>query len=151
MQFDTSLKLYQMQERLAFLADQITGVRDQAKERSAKLNKNDDLAKRLISFANGLDSLHKSIVATKEGYLTGEEQLREKVVELYLFVSLHAGRPTQSQLGKLDVYTAELDQATSKYQAIVDKQLTDLNTRLTGKNLEPIQLLTKEEWDKKQL
>lgn len=151
MQFDTSLKLYQMQERLAFLADQITGVRDQAKERSAKLKKNDDLAKRLVSFANGLDALHKSIVATKEGYLTGEEQLREKVVELYLFVSLHAGRPTQSQLGKLDVYTAELDQASSKYRAIVDKQLPDLNTRLTGKNLEPIQLLTKEEWDKKQL
>ena len=151
MQFDTSMKLYQIQERLAFLADQITGVRDQANDRAGKFPKGDGLAKSLTAFASRLDALHKSIVATKEGYLTGEEQLREKVVELYLFVSLHAGRPTQSQLGKLTVLNTQLDQANSKYETIVNKELKDLNSKLTGKKLEPIKLMTKEEWDKKQL
>ena len=149
-QFETSMKLYQMQERLAFLADQITNVRDQAKDRAGKLKKNDGLAKKLSTFANQLDMLHKSIVATREGYLTGEEQLRERVVELYLFVSLHAGRPTQSQLGRLTVLTGELDKANAKYEAIVGKELNPLNTQLTAKKLEPIQIMTKEEWDKKQ-
>ncbi|MCI0417104.1 glycosyl hydrolase, partial [bacterium] len=149
-QFETSMKLYQMQERLAFLADQITGVRDQAKDRAGKLKKGDELAKALTGFANRLDALHKSIVATKEGWLTGEEQLREKVVELYLFVSLHAGRPTESQIGKLSVLNAELDQANAKYESIISKELDNLNKRLAAKKLEPIKLMTKEEWDKKQ-
>ncbi len=150
-QFETSMKLYEMQERLAFLADQIVSVRDQAKDRAGKLQKGDSLAKNLTNFANRLDALHKSIVATKEGYLTGEEQLREKVVELYLFVSLHAGRPTQSQLGKLAVLNSQLDQANAKYEAIVNKELPQLNSGLTAKKLEQINLITKEEWDKKQL
>jgi hypothetical protein len=140
-----------MQERLAYLADQITGVRDQAKERAAKLAKGDNLGKELNVFANKLDALHKSIVATKEGYLTGEEQLREKVVMLYLFVSLHSGKPTQSQLGRLSVLTGQLDEANRKYQAIIDKDMNALNSKLTAKKLEPIKIMTKEEWDKKQI
>jgi hypothetical protein len=150
LQFETSMKLYRMQERLAFLADQITGARDQAKDRAAKLKKGEDLTKSLTRFADQLDALHKSIVATKEGWLTGEEQLRERVVELYLFVSLHAGRPTESQLGRLNVLNNELDQANQKYEGIISKELEPLNSKLSGKKLEPIKLLTKEEWDKKQ-
>jgi hypothetical protein len=149
-QFETSLKLYRMQERLAFLSDQITAARDQAKDRASKLKKGDELSKALTGFASRLDALHKSIVATKEGYLTGEEQLREKVVELYLFVSLHAGRPTESQLGRFSVFDAELNQANAKYESIIGKELDNLNSRLTTKKLEPIKLITKEEWDKKQ-
>ena len=150
-QFDTSMKLYVMQEQLAFLSDQITGARDQARDRANKLNKGDKLAKSLNSFADRLDAHHKSLVATKEGWLTGEEQLRERVVELYLFVSLHAGRPTQSQLGKLSVLQSELQQANATYEKIVNAELNALNSSLKSKGVEPVQLLTKEEWDKKQI
>ena len=151
LQFDTSMVLYRMQEQLAFLADQITGLRDQAKDRAAKLKKGDALAKSLTSFADRLDAHHKSIVATKEGWLTGEEQLRERAVELYVFVSLHSGRPTESQLGRLSVLQNELKEATSAFEGIVEKELSSLNSKLTAKGLEPIKLITKEEWDKKQV
>ncbi len=150
LQFDTSMKLYQMQERLAFLADQLTGSRDQARERAGKMKKGEDLAKSLNAFADRLDSLHKSIVATKEGMLTGEEQLRERVVELYLFVILHPGRPTDSQLTRMAALDKNLEQADSKYRAIIGKDLDALNTRLKSRKMEPIQPATREEWEKKQ-
>jgi hypothetical protein len=149
-QFETSMTLYRMQERLAYLADLMTGARDQAHDRAQKLKKGDDLAKSLNAFADHLDAVHKTIVATKEGYLTGEEQTRERAVELYLFVSFHAGRPTESQLGRVGVLTKELDAANEKYDAIVGKELSALNSKLTSRKLEPIKLTTKEEWDKKQ-
>jgi len=149
-QFETSMTLYRMQERLAYLADQMTGARDQARDRAKKLKGGDELAKALNGFADRLDALHKTIVATREGYLTGEEQTRERAVELYLFVSFHAGRPTESQLGRVDVLNKELDQANTKYDGIIGKELSALNSRLAAKKLEPIKPMTKEEWDKKQ-
>jgi hypothetical protein len=55
-------------------------------------------------------------------------------------VSLHAGRPTESQLGKLSVLNAELDQANAKYESIIGKELNNLNSRLAANKLEPIKL-----------
>jgi photosystem II stability/assembly factor-like uncharacterized protein len=149
-QFETSMSLYRMQERLAYLADQMTGARDQARDRAKKMKSGEALAKELNGFADRLDALHKTIVATKEGNLTGEEQTRERALELYLFVSFHAGRPTESQMGRMEVLNRELDAANQKYDAIIGKELSGLNTKLGARKLEPIKIMTKEEWDKKQ-
>lgn len=151
LQNETTMKLYQMQERLAFIADLVTDARDQAKARAEKLSKGDGLAKSLRTFADKLDTLHKTLVATKEGFITGEEQLREKVVELYLFVSNFAGRPTDSQLARLGVLEKEIEKANAAYEEIIGKELQSLNSRLKNKRLDPIGVMTKEEWEKKQL
>src|SRR6185503_947085 len=72
LQQQTVWKLYQMQERLAFVDAVVTDARDQAKERAKKLDEKDAVAKDLQAFAEKLDGLHKTLVATKEGAITGE-------------------------------------------------------------------------------
>lgn len=149
LQQETTMKLYRMQERLAFISDSVTDVRDQARDRAGKLKK-DSLAKDLTGFADRLDKLQKTLVATKEGFLTGEEQLRERVVNIYLFVSFYAGKPTNSQVQETEKLEKEIEKANSEYEAITGKDLSGLNAKLKDKKMDPLKLLTKEEWDKKQ-
>jgi photosystem II stability/assembly factor-like uncharacterized protein len=150
LQQQTVRKLYQMQERLAFVDDVVTGARDQAKERAKKLEAGDSVAKDLEAFAEKLDALHKTLVATKEGAITGEEQLRERIVDLYGWVSQYGGRPTESQLGRIPLLEKEIDSANAQFESIIGKELSGINAKLSGKKLEPIKVMTKDEYDKKQ-
>lgn len=150
LQEQTVMKLYTMQDQLGYIADCVTGARDQAKEIAKKRGKGDGLAKTLQSFADRLDKLHKTLVATREGFLTGEEQLRERVVDLYSAVSGYGGRPTESQLARMAILDAEIQKAQESFQTIIKKDLDQINSQLKGKKLEPIKINTKEEWDKKE-
>jgi hypothetical protein len=142
-------KLYAMQERLAFVDDQVTGARDQARDRAKKLA-NDPLAKDLEALADKLETLHKSLVATKEGPITGEEQLRERIVELYGWASQFSGRPSQSLLDRIPLLDKDIDAAVASLDGITGASLAGMNSKLAEKKLDPVKLLTREEWDKKQ-
>ena len=149
-QQQTVWKLYGMQERLAFVDDVITDARDKAKDRAKKLDNGDAMSKELEAFADKLDSLHKTLVATKEGAITGEEQLRERIVELYGWVTQFGGRPTQSVLDRIPVLEKEIADANATFEAIIGKELAGVNSKLAGKKLDAIKVMTKEEYDKKQ-
>ncbi|MFQ5708476.1 MAG: WD40/YVTN/BNR-like repeat-containing protein [bacterium] len=151
LQQQTVLKLYRMQEALAFTAEAITDAMEQADARKGQLKKKDKLARSLTAFSDQLDKLHKTLVATKKGgWLTGEEQLREKVVDLYGAVSNYGGRPTQSQLQRMAILDREIEKSQASFKSIVAKKLQSLNAKLKGKKLEPIRIMTKEAFDKRQ-
>jgi photosystem II stability/assembly factor-like uncharacterized protein len=150
LQQQTVHKLYEMQERLAFIDDTVTDTRDKAKDRAGRLDGADAVAKEVQAFADKLEALHKTLVATKEGAITGEEQLRERIVELYGWVSQYGGRPTQSLLDRIPVLEKEIDAKNAEFESTITKDLSAVNARLTSKKLEPIKVMTKEEYDKKQ-
>jgi len=150
LQQQTVHKLYDMQERLAFIDSLVTDTRDKAQDRVAKLESGDSVAKELKDFADRLDALHKTLVATKEGAITGEEQLRERIVELYGWVSQYGGRPTQSLLDRVPVLEKEIDAKNAEFDAIIAKDLSTVNAKLASKKLEQIKVMTREEYDKKQ-
>jgi hypothetical protein len=150
LQQQTVWKLYVMQERLAFVDGLVTDARDKAKDRGKKLETGDPIVKELEAFADRLDGLHKTLVATREGNITGEERLRERIVELYGWVSQFGGRPTQSLLDRIPVLEKEISDANAAFEAIITKELAGVNSKLAEKKLEPIKVMTKEEYDKKQ-
>lgn len=151
LQQKTVWKLYRMQEELAYVAESITDARDQAKNEAGKLKKGDGFVKDLNRFADTLDELHKTLVATRKvAGITGEKQLREKVVDLYGSVSNYYGRPTESQLSRVGVLEKEIEKANAAYKQIIEKDLEKVNKKLEKKKLEPIKIMTKEEWDEKQ-
>ena len=62
-----------------------------------------------------LDDLYKSLTTTREGgWMSGEEQLRERLATLYGAINTYDGRPTDSQLAEIDVLAEELAQARKK-------------------------------------
>src|SRR2546426_483760 len=97
-----------------------------------------------------VDELRKKIVATKEGgMITGEERLRENLADLYGNVIFYDGRPSQTQVERTDVIARELADVVRDFDAWSAKELGGLNTALGTKQLEPVRVLTREQWEAK--
>ena len=150
-QFDLLMKLYHALEDMTFATDRINGVRTALEDRAGKLPANDPLATRLRDAAKQVDELRRRIVATKEGgAITGEQRLREYLTELYGNVSNYEGRPTQTQMDRSDAIARELGDVVKDFDAWVARELGGINSALGQKGLEPINVLTRAGWEKKQ-
>ena len=61
------------------------------------------------------------------------------------------GRPTQSQLDRTQVLAGQLAAAQSSFESLTTgRELAQLNSQLEGKSLEPIAVISREEWDLEQ-
>ncbi len=152
LQQQTVLKLYQLTERIAYLGAATTETRDQAEERAEGLRQKDGLRKRLESFVDELNEFNDSLVVTDDETqgITGDERLREKVTGLYLSVMVYGGRPTASQLARFEVFEREVERFRGRLDTIMANRVEKLNSDLMSKDLEPLKLLTEDEFEKRQ-
>lgn len=134
----TVQEMYESLGQLTALVERITRVRDVARERAKGLAAKDALAKKLTAFADAVEAQRGKLVATKEGRFTGEEQLRERLGQLYGAVNGYDGRPTGSQIAYQSVLTGELEKAGKEFDAFAAKELPGLNATLGKQKLEPI-------------
>ena len=140
------MRLYDMLADFTFLTDRVKSLRDQANARAAKLSGADK--KKLTDYANALDEQYKTLVSTRDGgWLSGEEQLRERIGALYGAINTYDGRPTDSQIGEIDVVAKDLAKKQSEFETAT-RQLEALNRTLTARKLEPITVVSRSEWDK---
>ena len=100
LQQKTALNVYDLLSDLTFLADSVTDLRDQARNRAEELSKKDKAA--LEAFADSLDTLHQTlVVAEGGGWIAGKEELREHLGGLFGDISNYDGRPSDSQLERM--------------------------------------------------
>ena len=148
-QFDLSMKLYNLLGDMTFAVDRINGVRLDLDRAAANLPASDPLVARLRAASAQVDELRRKIVATKEGgAITGEERLRENLADLYGNVISYEGRPAQTQVERTDAIARELGDIVSDFDAWLAKEMPGLNSALSGKQLTPIKVITRAEWDK---
>jgi photosystem II stability/assembly factor-like uncharacterized protein len=146
LQYETSMKLYKMQEDLAYLVENINKVQSETSE----LMKGDKISKSTgKTLLDKLEDLRKELVATKEGQITGEERLREKLGWLYVTVTWYNGRPTDSQLDRVGGLQFEMEEAQKKAEDIYRNYLSKVNAELKTSGSKAIELMTREEFDKK--
>lgn len=144
----TALEIYDMLEDMAFLVDSLNGLKDGARERAEGLKDGERTARKVEEFADGLEEMRKTLVATREGAgISGEEQLRERLGALYGSVNGYEGRPTDSQLDRLASLGRELEEATAAYRAYVDEHLETVNAALGKEELAPLEPLSREAWE----
>jgi photosystem II stability/assembly factor-like uncharacterized protein len=147
-QFDLAMKLSKTLARMSYAVDSITGMRDSAVLRSAKLQQSDPLRKSLEQLSEQSDSLRSKIVATKEGgAVTGEQRIREYTTEVYGDVNQYDGKPTDDQVARADAMARELEDVIHEFEQ-VSARLPGINTALQRKKMEPIQTLSHEQWEK---
>jgi photosystem II stability/assembly factor-like uncharacterized protein len=151
LQAETALKLYQMLGDLTYKVDTITSARNQARARAAQLPEGDATRTALEAIATSLDQIRGKIVATREGGgITGEERIREQMGGLYGDVNGYEGRPTQSQIDRMNALAKDLDVVIAQFDALVQKDLAAINATLAQKQLEPIKVLSRADWEKAQ-
>lgn len=146
LQYETSMKLYKMQEDLAYLVENINKVQSE----TSKLIEGNKISKSSAkTLLDKLEDLRKELVATKEGQITGEERLREKLGWLYVTVTWYNGRPTDSQLDRVGGLQYEIQEAEKKAEDIYKNYLSKVNAELKNSGTKAIELMTREEFDKK--
>jgi photosystem II stability/assembly factor-like uncharacterized protein len=149
LQHETTMKIFRMQEDLAFLGDKMTSLRDSA----SALTKNTadkELEKAVNAFSDKVNTWHTTLSASIEGTaVTGEEKIREKISMLYYGVSSFDGRPTDSQLDRIRGLQKEVDDASHKCDEILATDLTKLNAALVKAKLSKLNVMTREEWELK--
>lgn len=149
LQQETALKLYGMLGRLTFQVDRILDLQRQASAGVEKLAKGNAARRKLETFSGGLEKIRATLVATRPGQLTGEEQIRERIGTLYGGVNGYDGRPTKSQLDRMAALEKELDAAVARLDAFLARELPAASGALP-KDAAPLKALTREEWDRRQ-
>ena len=148
-QYELSMKLYKLLGRMSYAVDSINNLRQGAALRAAKLQDHDPLRRSLDQLSAQAEALRSKIVATKEGgAITGEQRLREYAAENYGNVSQYDGRPTDDQVARTDALSRELDDLMHELDQVTARQLPAINTALQRKKLEPIQIVSQEQWEK---
>ena len=147
-QFALANRLVTLLGDMSFAVERMNGLRSGLADRAAKLPAADPLAQRLRDASAAADVLRKKIVATKEGgMITGEERLRENLADLYSAVVFYDGRPSQMQLDRTDAIGHELSDVVAAFDVWSAKDLAALNTELGTKKLQPIVLITRQDWE----
>ncbi len=145
------LASYKMLETLTWIDTAATGLRDALRDRVAKLPAGDALRRQAEKLAGDLDTFHSSLVATGEGgWMSGDEELREKLATLYGGMNGYEGRPTKAQLDQLRILGDRLDKAAAHLESLAKTDLQAINRDLAKRKLATVPLLTREEWQKKQ-
>jgi len=150
-QYELVMKLYHLFSHMTYAVDAIESVHDSATAAEAKVNVKDALHGRLQQVAEHADDLRSKIVATKEGgAITGEERIREHLGELYQYVNDYEGRPGDYQVTRAAALARELEDVITDFHKLSDGQLPAINKDLQKKKLEPIRVLSEEDWQKGQ-
>ncbi|MBI4540186.1 MAG: exo-alpha-sialidase [Gemmatimonadetes bacterium] len=146
----TALTLYAMVERLAYMVDAIIELRDRARARAAEPGTQGAPSRALVAYAERLDAFRAGLVATSEaGFLAGEERLREKLVALYGAVNGYEGRPTDSQLRRMELLARELEAAEARFGVLTGAGLRALSEQLARRRQQPLELLSRQKWERR--
>lgn len=140
----TEQRLYRGIERLAYVGDGLVALRDAARERAPKLS--GGARKRLDQLATDAESLRASFVMGGDGYIGGDVKLRERLGDLYGNVLGFEGRPSPSQLARLELLDEEVVAVERRFATLLERDLAAAAALLAKAKLDPIVLPTVDEW-----
>jgi photosystem II stability/assembly factor-like uncharacterized protein len=150
-QHETAMTLYGMLGRLTYVAETVKALKDAAQQRAEALPKGDRLRQQLGTLASTLEGFRATLVATSAGgWLSGEEQLRERMAKVYGGVNGYDGRPTRSQLDQVKVLSDELAKAEARLESLQRGEVAAVNRELVKRKLEPLSAKSREEWEKEE-
>jgi len=162
-------KLYNMLERLTYTVEAMVDLRDQAGKAAAAAAPAADsakpaaksggaqpaaadaaLRKRIEALSDWLEKHRATLVSTRAGAVTGEERLREWLIDLYGSVNAYQGKPTESQLIRSAALEKQLEAAEEQFLSLASAELAALNPLLEKKKLAPLKVLSLDDWRAKQ-
>jgi len=147
LQYKTLMKSYDMLEDLAYLGRVISDIqKGTEKAKEGDISKN--LKKKAAALNDKVSAINAKLVDTaSEGIFTEDVQLREKITEIYSGVLNFLGRPTNSQIDRLNVLESQLKNYENQIKEILENDLVKLNSNLEKAELNPIKITSKEEFE----
>ena len=125
LQQETIMKLYNMTQELAYMVYELDETIDYANKVAVA---NPKSKKKATVLTNDLNALKETLVITTGDNYVGsaEDQLREKISNLYSVIVSNFDRPSNSQLANLKVITKRFNEAKEEFSRIKNKQVGKL-------------------------
>jgi photosystem II stability/assembly factor-like uncharacterized protein len=146
LQHDVTMRLYKLTEQLAYIYHVQNSLVEQAKSRKGQ---NAKLAKTLDPFIKEIEAQNSTLVF-KGGdfYIATEIKFTEEIAELYGQVNSYPGRPGNTQVARTEGLEEEMKVVQQKFEAFKGAKLEKINNALTAAKLEPLKVVTEEEFRK---
>ena len=141
------MEAYYLLEDLAYIDRQVMDIRDQARKLALETGKG-SLRRSLEELAEKMENWHGEIVPLRVGRITGEKRLRERLGDIYGGILGYQGRPTDSQVERLDFVEMEVSEIDSRVRGFVSADLPGLNAKLAKEDLPPIKVIGRAEFMK---
>jgi photosystem II stability/assembly factor-like uncharacterized protein len=140
------MRAYNLLEDLTYIDYKLVEVRDKAGELSKSGDMKPSLSEELANLSDDFDEVRKELLATKEGRITGENRIRERVARIYSNVSGYQGRPSDSQIERLDYLEVVVSDFDGKVNEMVESNLKKINKSLEKQGFKTIQLKSRREY-----
>ncbi len=141
------VQAYDLLENLAFVDAQVVELRDKTEEKAEAVS-DEKLKEQLLDLTGQMTTLRQDILATKQGRVTGERKLREKIASIYGGVMGYQGKPSNSQIERLNNLENEVNELGNKVSGIINKDLSEINEILKEQGISEIKIITLEEFIK---
>lgn len=145
LQLITLRRAYRMLEDLAFVDAKINGILKGIRENEEDKEIRASSLKKLKEYGDELETFRKTLVATEMGGITGEEQLRERISAVYGGVMRYYGKPTDSQISRLNVLEVELKDRMSIADDLLGR-VDEMNRILEKAGKDPLEIISLEEF-----
>jgi Sortilin, neurotensin receptor 3, len=120
-QYEAAMKLYHLHEELYVLVDKINMEQKMIKENMDSVKK-PQTKKLLKEYNTKLEELRSTLLATKhKSIFADEKKLREYITEAYGAICGQECRPTNLQLGRVDVLNDDLKKGETSYNKIYEE------------------------------
>lgn len=138
-----TFQLYDLTQELAYIYDNLISIEKHADEKSDETGAVKD---QLAKLSKEAKELAGSLVALEgDGYVDAGERINERVSDLYRLVSSFPGKPSGSQLDRIDNLQKDFDVVEQKYNSVLES-LKSVNTGLEAEEINAIDLPTFEEF-----
>ncbi|MFC2116482.1 WD40/YVTN/BNR-like repeat-containing protein [Bacteroidota bacterium] len=144
---ETIMKGYILLEDLAYLDRRMNDAINQTSELTASTDLKNSAKKQITALNSELEDVKNRLMVRKDGDLRGATELREKSGFLYGTVLFYPGRPTGSQIRRMEELTAQAGTMKDEVDGIFAKYLEDINKHLEKSGQETVKLTTREEFD----
>jgi len=145
-QYETLDKSYTLLEDVSFMDKQVTDFMEKLNKVKNKIEE-DEFRNEIIDLNNQLEKIHKELVSTSPNMLSGEIRFTEKVADIYSGIIDYSGRPTDSQIDRLNLLEGVYKTYRNEIDSILNKKIPDINSGLKNEGLEEIKVITREEYD----
>lgn len=146
LQFETLNQAYSLLEDLSFTDKQVTDLKDKI-TRAAENIEEGEFKNDLDALSEQLEKMHKELVATNPSRISGEIRLAEKIGDIYAGIISYSGKPTDSQIERLNLLEGVFLQYRKQVDIILTDELLKINTELKNLGLKEITFATREEYD----
>ena len=131
-------ELYALNEDLAVSVARIRTLRDTVRLRLADTTFDAEMRRAMQTLHDTAVAINNDLVNSKVGFVTGEEQLRERLAALYGEVNSYLGRPSEAQLVLTTVLTSRVVGGRDRVERVLRDDVAVVNAALRAAGKRPI-------------